>query len=127
MKLQVSPLVLAAALGLLGPAALEDGDESRVSGLWKRAGRGTEPPEPNPPGGLGDRIEVLTLEDRVLLDDGSGTLSAAPGTWETRSPDLLVQRVELEGATVVREFASTTDGLVVEVRIERDGRTETWS
>jgi hypothetical protein len=126
MKLKVPPVVFAAALGLLGPAALEDSDEGTergVSGLWKRAGGSPAGPTT---GALGDRIEVVRIEDRVLLDDGSG-LDEAGGTW-TVGPDSLVQSLEVTGAHVTREFALDGDSLTVEVRVERDGLVaERWS
>lgn len=127
MKLKVPPVVLAAALGLLGPAALEDSDESSergVSGLWKRA---TGSPDGAKAGALGETIEVVRIEDKVLLDDGSGRLEGGDGNW-TVGPDSLVQWLEVAGAHVVREFALDGDSLTVEVRVERDGLlSERWS
>jgi hypothetical protein len=127
MKLKVPPVVLAAALGLLGPAALDDTDERSergVDGLWKRA---TGAPDSARAGALGDRIEVVRIEDKVLLDDGSGRLDDQAGSW-TVGPDILVQSLDVAGAQVVREFALDGDQLTVEVRVERDGHlAERWS
>src|SRR5690242_13843453 len=104
MKVQVSPLVLAAALGLLGPAALADEEsDDQVSGLWKRRPM-TPTAKGAPQRDLGERIELVTVEDRVLLDDGSGQLLTAAGTWTTIQPDLLVQTIAVDGGRIVREF-----------------------
>ena len=145
MKLQVSPLVFAAALGLVGPAALEESDENPISGLWRRS----PAPDPVPnirvqgsdsvqassgardqaeSGFLGDRIEVVTVEDRVFFDDGSGRLDGDAGTWTAVRPDLLVQHTSVAGTEIVREFLAEGDTLVVEVRVERNGVTaDRWS
>ena len=127
MKLKVPPVVLAAALGLLGPAALDDSDEGAdrgVSGLWKRANGS---PDGAKAGALGERIEVVRIEDKVLLDDGSGRLDENSGRW-TVGPDSLVQSLDVAGVQVVREFALDGDHLTVEVRVERDGHlAERWS
>jgi hypothetical protein len=138
MKVSVSPLVLAAALGLLGPAALEDSDESSISGLWKRTdgakkkttGKGLEETDDGNGlmGALGDHIEVITVEDRVLIGDGSGQLDGGSGQWTTVQADLLVQEMEVGGAQIVRQFTADGDNLHVEVRVERDGVTaERWT
>jgi hypothetical protein len=132
VKLKVPPVVLAAALGLLGPAALDDSDERAdrgVSGLWKRANGspGALPTGGAKAGALGDRIEVLRIEDKVLLDDGSGRLDENSGSW-TVGADSLVQLLDVAGVQVVREFALDGDHLTVEVRVERDGHlAERWS
>jgi hypothetical protein len=127
MKLKVPPVVLAAALGLLGPAALDDSEEGAdrgVDGLWKRA-PGT--PDAEREGALGDRIEVVRIEDKVLLGDGSGRLDENAGSWTVR-PDSLVQSLDVGGAQVVREFALDGDHLTVDVRVERDGfLADHWS
>src|SRR4029453_16734236 len=81
MKLKVPPVVFAAALGLLGPAALDDSEEGAdrgVDGLWKRSAGS---PDEARAGALGDRIEVVRIEDKVLLDDGSGRLDENAGSW----------------------------------------------
>ena len=127
MKLKVPPLVLAAALGLLGPAALDDTDEGAdrgVDGLWKRSAGSSDAARA---GALGDRIEVVRIENKVLLDDGSGRLDENAGRW-TVGPDSLVQSLDVAGAQVVREFALDGDHLTVEVRVERDGLlADQWS
>ena len=127
MKLKVPPVVLAAALGLLGPAALDDSEEGAdrgVNGLWKRSVGSPDGPRE---GALGDRIEVVRIEDKVLLDDGSGRLDENAGSW-TVGPDSLVQSLDVAGAQVVREFALDGDHLTVEVRVERDGFVaDRWS
>ena len=127
VRLKVPPVVLAAALGLLGPAALDDSDERTdrgVNGLWKRANGS---PDGEKAGALGERIEVVRIEDKVLLDDGSGRLDENAGSW-TVGPDSLVQSLDVAGVQVVREFALEGDHLTVEVRVERDGFVaDRWS
>ena len=127
MKLKVPPVVLAAALGLLGPAALDESEEGAdrgVDGLWKRS---PGAPDGEREGALGDRIEVVRIEDKVLLGDGSGRLDENAGSWTVR-PDSLVQSLDVGGAQVVREFALDGDHLTVDVRVERDGSVaDHWS
>lgn len=121
MKLRANPLVVAAALGLLGPAALADEDVDRTPvGLWRRV----QPAPQQFPGQLGDQIEVVAVEQRILLDDGSGTLTEPPGSWVFPSETRFVQSLQLNDAVVERAFFADGDALQVKTRIEADGRTQ---
>ena len=67
MKLIVHPMVLAGALGLLGPAALTDDEpsvEDGLGGCWSRTTPGLGSPL------LGDDIEMIPIEDRLIIDTG---------------------------------------------------------
>lgn len=113
MKLRVNPLVLAAALGLVGPAALED-ESSGPVGLWQRA---TPPADPKGDR-LGQRIEVLAVEDRVFIDDGLGMGLADSGTWTHLDDGGLVQVVDHGDMVLRREFRVDDDNLAVRTRVE---------
>lgn len=121
MKLKVNPLVVAAALGLLGPAALADEDdedrrEARLAGLWKRSG-----PSLPSPGRLGDALQVITVEGRVLLDDGSGSAHA----WDAAEDGPLLQELRVDGARVTRRFEAEGDQLEVHTTVDSpDGLVE---
>jgi len=111
IKVQVSPLVLAAALGFLGPAALMDDaeNEEAVDGLWARSGDASSAPEE-----LGEEIQFFSVDDRTMLDSGTQmteVLSAA----EPGSP--LIQHFEWDGAVVERTFHSLGDSLEVRTRV----------
>lgn len=119
MKLRVNPMVFAAALGLLGPAALEDEDGDRGPiGLWQR-----DPDAPDAEGAssLGERIEVLALEDRFFIDDGQGAGLTDQGSWSRLSDGSLRQELVLDSARVLREFKAEADSLAVHTQVERDG------
>jgi hypothetical protein len=120
MKLRVNPLVLAAALGLLGPAALAEEEQGPV-GLWQRA----TPPQESKGDRLGQRIEVVAVEDRVFIDDGLGMGLADSGTW-TQLDDGGLLQVVAQGDTVLRrEFRVDDDSLAVRTRVESaDGRLD---
>ena len=116
VKLSVNPLVVAAALGLLGPAALVDEDESsseQLAGTWKRAGEA--PGEATQLGGL---IEVIEVEDRVLLDDGT-SLTRSQEQWARTEDDALgaTQSLVLDGASIERTFRVEGDDLLVTTRV----------
>ena len=119
MKLRVNPMVFAAALGLLGPAALEDEDATTGPvGLWERSG---EDPTATAPGDLGDRIEVLALEDRVYIDEGLGHGLSDHGSWSRLSDGTLRQELVVDSARVRREFRAEADSLAVHTEIELNG------
>jgi hypothetical protein len=113
MKLQVHPLVVAAALGMVGPAALaEDDAATGLAGVWKRAGDAQVAAAP-----LGTCIEVIPFEDRLILDPGLEG-DEALGTW-TRADDLrAVQSLVVGGRQVEREFAVDGDALQVRTRVD---------
>lgn len=115
MKVRVNPLVLAAALGLLGPAALDEESPGPV-GLWRRDG--DDPPAPS---GLGERIEVLAIEDRFFIDQGLGTGLEDAGRWTRLDDGALIQELQVDGARVRREFRAEEDSLSVRTQIEAEG------
>ena len=115
MKLRVNPLVLAAALGLLGPAALDEDTASPV-GLWLRA----TPPLDSRGDQLGQRIEVVAVEDRVFIDDGLGGGLIDRGTWTKLDDGALLQVVELGETVLRREFRVGDDNLAVHTRVESE-------
>ncbi len=127
MKLKVNPLVVAAALGLLGPAALADddvdADDSSISGLWKRSDRADAPA----PGRLGDSLQVLSLDGSVVLDDGS---NAPQGTWALDTDGPALQELVVDGRRVVRRFEARGDRMDVHTTVQCDRGevqyTETW-
>jgi len=117
IKISANPLVIAAALGLLGPAALADDDEEKgLGGIWERADGNTAAQ----PARLGQQIQLLPMEGSYLLDEG--TAQANPkGTWQTDSG--VVQTFPLEDTSVSREFESAGDDLHVRTVIVRDEPT----
>lgn len=124
LKLRVNPLVLAASLGLLGPAALADEDESdRPAGMWRRDDDGAD----NNAARLGDRIEVICVEDRVLLDDGSGAGVADVGQWTHIDDERLSQELVVDNSVVRREFRAEGDALEVRTSVIRDGVVEAYT
>lgn len=123
LKLRVNPLVLAASLGLLGPAALADDDErDRPAGMWRRADAG---PDRGP--GLGDQIEVICVEDRVLLDEGLGAGVSDAGQWTRLGDAGLAQELSVTDGHVRREFHAEGDALEVRTSLTRDGVVEAWT
>ncbi len=116
MKVRVNPLVLAAALGLLGPAALDEETPGPV-GLWRREGGAPDASADQ----LGERIEVLAIEDRFYFDEGQGTGLADAGTWTRLADGALVQELALGSALVRREFRAEEDILAVRTLVQSDG------
>ncbi len=114
MKLQVHPLVVAAALGLLGPAALADDKGTLVAGfagLWSRAGTApTVQGNPDAKLRLGAVLEVIPVDGRLILDDGS----TEDATWTVGPSGTATQVVVVDGNRVTREL--TQDGHTLEVR-----------
>lgn len=120
MKLKVNPLVVAAALGLLGPAALADEDEVEVdrptlAGVWKRSGGEVDEASAR----LGEEIQVIELEDRVVLHDGVG---GPQGTWTVAAQGPARQELTVEGRRITRTFEASGDRLDVQVTVEDHGQ-----
>lgn len=117
MKIKVNPMVVAAALGLLGPAALADDEpEGGVAGQWARIGGGAGPG----PATLGDRIEVIPVEDRVLLDDGT-ELDLPTGSWTQADETELFQELHIEGQNITRAFRADGNELRVHTVVDAGG------
>lgn len=124
MRLMVNPLVLAAALGLIGPAALAEDEErddegDRLAGVWQRTSGGDRSPL-----ALGDRIEVIPFDGTVILDDGA----AGPnGAWTLDDAGGASQQLVLDGLQVVRHFSAQGDTMAVRTTVEGSGGPTSWS
>lgn len=121
MKISAHPLIVAAAFGLLGPAALADDDVGEeLGGTWERADDG--PPPADPLLDLGPRFEVIPVEDRVLVDiPALGSLSwAREGELGARI------QVEVDGATLTRSLSCEGDALQLTSVLDRDGQRLAW-
>lgn len=118
MKVDVHPLVVAAALGFLGPAALaEEDDDTGVGGVWSRVSQDRAGPQVDAAGvALGRQLEVIPIEDRLILDDGEGLDVAA--TWSLDDSGVARQELTVDGARVVRQLEHTGDALQVRTTIE---------
>jgi hypothetical protein len=150
MQLTVNPLIVAAALGLLGPAALADdetGDLQGVAGVWTRVladgipsdgpsefGLGVTPggsansgaaisAAPVASGAMGDTIEVIPVDDLLVLDDGTGTTSS----WQRLDDAYAVHELQVDGAKIRRTLAMDGDDLLVDITVTRDGVTDEYS
>ncbi|MEC7946321.1 MAG: hypothetical protein VX265_02065 [Myxococcota bacterium] len=119
MQVTASPLVVAVALGHLGPVALvEDGElDGGVIGTWTRV---TDGPSPAASTDLGRTFVLFPVEDRLVLDDGSG--AAAP--WSRLDDTAAVQEVISEGVQVRRTLTLDGDALAFEAHVTRDGVTD---
>lgn len=117
MKLAASPLVVAAALGLLGPAALAEDDiaDGGVVGVWTRASAAAPAAAD-----LGRTIELIPVEDQLMLDDGSGSEAA----WSRLADGHAVQELVVDGAMVRRTLTLDGDALALEAHVTRDGVTD---
>lgn len=122
MKLKVNPMVLAAALGLLGPAALAD-DEDEVTmplaGQWVRAPSA----RPAHAGLLEPTIELIPVEGRLLLGEGDG----ARESWVSEVGHRWSQELDLGAARVTRSFARDGESLTVETTVIEGGVIETFT
>lgn len=125
MRIKVSPLVVAAALGLLGPAALADDDEpdatrvDSIAGVWERSGQA----RPSSRLHLGQRIEMIPFDGRVLLDDG---LSGTQGQWSTDDSGSHRQELVVDGLNVTRSFHADGDRLNVRTIVLGEHGAQTW-
>jgi hypothetical protein len=107
MRIDAHPLVVAAALGFLGPAALADDEPiSGLGGEWTREGDASAGEV-----SLGSSFEVIPVEEHFIIGgiDGQGQ-----GTWTRMSDDRAVQVLVVGEREVRRSFAA--DGDVLEVR-----------
>lgn len=118
MKVAVNPLVLAAALGLLGPAALAEDEtdlDHGVVGIWTRSAGGV-----TSAADLGKTFELIPVEDQLLLDNGTGSETA----WSRLDDSQAVQEIVLDGALIQRTLTVDGDALALEARITRNGITD---
>ena len=123
ITIKASPLVIAAALGLLGPAALsEDEETEELGGLWERAAasRADDADMSALPGQLGARIQLLPLDDSYVLDEGNGR-TAGQSNW--RVDPVVQQELNIENAEVTREFHTDGDALEVRTVVSLAGET----
>ena len=122
IKIKASPLVIAAALGLLGPAALsEDEDTEELGGLWQRSSEtGLAGESSAVPGQLGNRIQLLPLDDRYVLDEGNGR-DAGVSTWSTEP--IVLQTFHINNSAITREFHPDGDALEVVTVVSTDGES----
>ena len=71
MRIDAHPLVVAAALGFLGPAALADDDfgdaEGQMAGVWTRMSTTANTAVAAT---AGARLEIIPVEDRLVVDAG---------------------------------------------------------
>ena len=110
VRVDAHPLVVAAALGLLGPAALADDEPARgLGGEWTREGH-AEKREAS----LGASFEVIPVEEHFVL---GGAEPADQGTWTRMSEDHAVQVVALGSLEVRRSYEADGDTLVVRTRV----------
>jgi hypothetical protein len=123
ITINASPLVIAAALGLLGPAALsEDEETEELGGLWERSVQ-TSTVDADVsvlPGQLGARIQLLPLDDRYVLDEGNGRDSGL-SSWSIEP--VVQQELNIEKAEVTREFHADGDALEVRTVVSQAGET----
>lgn len=122
IKINASPLVIAAALGLLGPAALlEDEDTEELGGLWERTPASLDAGALDVsllPGLLGDRIQLLPLDDRYVLDEGNGR-DAGMSSWSVEP--VVLQELNIENAEITREFHTEDDTLKIRTVVSQEG------
>ena len=123
ITINASPLVIAAALGLLGPAALSEDDETEeLGGLWERAAESSAAATDVSalPGQLGVRIQLLPLDEGYVLDEGNGR-DAGQSSWSMES--VVQQDLNIENAEVTREFHTDGDALEVRTVVSQAGET----
>ncbi|MFT4979577.1 MAG: hypothetical protein ACI8S6_005489 [Myxococcota bacterium] len=125
IKIKTNPLVLAAALGLLGPAALADDDDDgdMIGGMWQRS-LGTDSttetlPSSPLPARLGHQIQLLPVENAFVIDDGN---HGPNGCWDTQ--DGVVQILQSDAGRVTREFSTAGDALTVHTIVNCSGTEE---
>ncbi len=122
MKLEAHPLIVAAALGFLGPAALADDDDgqSGLAGIWSRVSQARSGAASTSLAvGLGAELEVIPMEDRLILDDGGD--AGAGQTWSLADDGGARLELDVGGARVVRELKQDGDALQVRTVIDDAG------
>lgn len=121
IKIRTNPLVLAAALGLLGPAALagDEDDSATIGGLWERVSDGQPLDDTSLPARLGDQIQLLPLEDAFVIDDGS---QQDNGSWTKH--DIVSQTIDCVSGQVRREFLAEGDALTVHTVVTRPDKED---
>ncbi|MDG1480149.1 MAG: hypothetical protein P8R54_11195 [Myxococcota bacterium] len=128
IKINASPLVIAAALGLLGPAALLEDDETEgLGGLWERTSASREAGLPDVsllPGLLGDRIQLLPLDDSYVLDEGNGRDSGM-SSWSVEP--VVLQELNVANAEITREFHTEDDTLKIRTVVSQEGEVLEYS
>ena len=117
MKVAANPLVVAAALGLLGPAALieDDAPIQDVAGIWTRSSDAQ-----SSAADLGDSFELIPVDDQLMLDDGSGSAVL----WTRLDDDAAEQELLVDGSTVRRTLRLDGDALALVAHVTRDGTTD---
>jgi hypothetical protein len=116
MKIGAHPLVVAAALGLLGPAALADDDLPPPDGADGIAGQWVLARAASPGVAAAPALEIIPFEGRLLVDDGGASPSTAPRTWVVDEA-AATETWSTAGCTITRRFAVDADGLRVTVRV----------
>ncbi len=116
MRIDAHPLVVAAALGLLGPAALADdetgpGRDGPLSGVWSRAASAEVADT------AGARLELIPVEDRLLVDAGDD----GAATWTLLDDGRAQLRVDGPEHRLERTLAVEADRLVVSTRLCQNG------
>ncbi len=128
IKLTTSPLVLAAALGLLGPAALIDDDEDvDLAGMWSRVQEQDSAMRQGSAvqlGQLGERIQLLPVDDSYLLDEGTAH-STSTSHWTTGA--VVHQELEIDGVEITREFRPNGDELTVRTIVSQGESTHEYT
>lgn len=119
MKISAHPLVVAAALGLLGPAALTEDDAlDELAGTWAvddlEAARLTDL---DPAFDLGPTLEVIPVEDRILID----IPSQVSLSWSREGEAVARQELELDDAHITRSLEVDGDALRLVTVVERAG------
>lgn len=113
MRIDAHPLVVAAALGFLGPAALADDDPAvGLGGEWMREGTPAVGE-----GSLGESIEVIPVEEHFVLGGAEG---ADQGTWTRMSDERALQVLSVGDLEVRRSYAADGDTLVVRTHVHND-------
>lgn len=114
IKVKANPLVIAAALGLLGPAALMDDEEDAgLGGMWQRSPTSSIDQQP---ARLASQIQLLPIDNRYVLDQG--TASGPQGSWTTKPP--ITQIVREDGVSISRQFTMDGDDLTVRTVVDQD-------
>ena len=147
IKVQANPLVLAAALGLLGPVALADDDDNlsdgnTIGGVWTRSPDLSNPDLSNPdlstpsqsvpssdtaalPARLGPQIQLLPIDDAFIIDDGTEVSCGAThsnGSWNTSNG--ITQTISCPDGQIRREFHTEGDALTIYTVITHDDAQE---